>query len=85
MKPYVKPELIFEDFQLSHTVANCSPAMNHSKDDCDYDRDELLGLIDPGTTVFNAGQCTYSLDEFKKIYEDYCIQTGSDFYNLFTS
>ena len=82
---YVKPELIFEDFQLSHTVANCSPAMNHSKENCDYDSSELPGLIDSGTTVFNADQCTLSFDDFSKIYENYCIQTGSEIYNLFTS
>lgn len=84
MKPYVKPELIYEDFQLSHTVANCNPAMNQSETDCKYESDELFGLINSDETVFNDG-CTYSSDYFEEIFEDYCYQTGTADFNLFTS
>lgn len=84
MKPYVKPELIFEDFQLSHTVANCSPAMNQSQSECDYDSSELAGLLEGDEKVFNDG-CTYSVEYFLSMYEDYCLQTGTEGYNLFTS
>ena len=85
MKPYVKPEMIYEDFQLSHTIANCSPAMNHTKNDCDFDSTELFGVLNPGETVFSESTCTYSLTKFMEIYEGYCLQTGSDGYNLFIS
>ena len=85
MKKYVKPVLIYENFELNHSIANCSPAMNHSKETCDYDSSELYGLLNSGETVFNSDNCTMTLDDFKKIYEGYCLQTGTDDYNLFTS
>ena len=67
MKPYVKPEMIYEDFQLSHTIANCSPAMNHTKNDCDFDSTELFGVLGSGETVFSENTCTYSLTKFMEI------------------
>ena len=85
MKKYVKPVLVYENFELNHSIANCSPAMNHSKDACDYDSNELFGKLDAGETVFSSGICTYTLDEFKSFYEDYCLQTGTPGHNLFTS
>ena len=85
MKKYAKPVIVFENFELSHSIANCSLAMNQSQDNCDYDSSELFGLINPGETVFNAGACTYTLQEFKNIFEDFCIQTGSETFILFTS
>ena len=77
--------MYYENFELSHNIANCSPAMNHAKDACEYDSDELFGVLNEGETVFAEGSCTYSLTDFQKIFEDYCLQTGSDGYNLFTS
>lgn len=86
MKPYVKPELHYENFELSHTVAaNCNPSMNHSRINCEFDSDELFGVLNPGETVFAEKICTYSESEFLEIYEGYCLQTGSAGYNLFTS
>lgn len=82
MKKYAKPVIIFENFELNHSIANCSPAMNHSVNSCDYDNDELFGLLEEGETVFSLGTCTYTTD----ILEDFCMQTGTDkVYNLFTS
>ena len=85
MKKYVKPMIVYENFELSHCIANCSPAMNHSQKDCTYDSDELFGLLNSGETVFNESSCTYTLEWFKEKYEGYCMQTGSGDYNLFTS
>lgn len=85
MKKYVKPMLVYENFELNHSIANCSPAMNHSQTTCDYDSDELYGLIGSDETVFNSGSCTMTLEQFKSIYEGYCIQTGTGDFNLFTS
>lgn len=82
MKKYVKPELYYENFELSHTIANCSPAMNHSKDSCTYDSGDFPFLND-GETVFSEGNCSYTLNEIG--YEDYCIQTNTGVYVLFTS
>lgn len=85
MKKYVKPTLVYENFELSHNIANCSPAMNHSQSNCEYDSNELLGLINPGETVFSNGTCTYTLEGFLGLFEETCLQTGTDGYNLFTS
>lgn len=85
MKKYAKPVIIFENFKLNHSIANCSPAMNQSQDTCDYDSSELYGLLNDGETVFGAGTCTMTLDEFKNIWEDFCLQTGTSDFNLFTS
>lgn len=85
MKKYAKPVIVFENFELSHSIANCSPAMNQSQDNCDYDSSELFGFLNPGETVFNDGACTYSLEAFQAIFEGFCIQTGADNFNLFTS
>lgn len=85
MKKYAKPVAVFENFELNHSIANCSPAMNQSQDSCDYDSSELFGLINPGETVFNTGACTMTLSEFEKVFEDFCIQTGAESFNLFTS
>lgn len=84
MKKYVKPTLVYENFELSHNIANCSPAMNHGEGECVYDSNELLGLIAPDETVFNGG-CTYTLEVFLGLFEETCLQTGTDSYNLFTS
>lgn len=85
MKKYEKPVVVYENFELNHSIANCSPAMNHSKDACDYDSSELFGLIDAGETVFNEGSCTMTYEDFKSMFEDICLQTGTEDYNLFTS
>lgn len=84
MKKYEKPTIVIERFELSHSVANCSPAMNHAKDACKYESDELYGLIDSTETVF-GGDCTYTIDEFVSIYEGFCLQTAADGQVLFTS
>ena len=52
MKKYAKPVIIFENFELNHSIANCSPAMNQSQDTCDYDSSELFGLINDGGNSF---------------------------------
>ena len=85
MKKYAKPVIVFENFELSHSIANCSPAMNQSQDNCDYDSSELFGFLNPGESVFNAGACTYTLQEFQSIFEGFCIQTANEGFNLFTS
>lgn len=84
MKKYVKPTVVYENFELSHSIANCNPAMNHSQDSCDYDSNELDGFLNSGETVF-SDRCTYTIDEFRGIFEGFCLQTGTDDFNLFTS
>ena len=85
MKKYEKPTIVIERFELSHSVANCSPAMNHAQGACRYESDELLGFLKPGQTVFGTTDCTYTSDEFMSKFEGYCLQTSEDGMNLFTS
>lgn len=85
MKKYEKPRIVFEHFELNHSIANCSPAMNHSQLTCKYESDELFGFINGSETVFASGDCTYTIAEFSEKYEGFCLQTGTDGFNLFTS
>lgn len=83
MKKYVKPDLFYEDFELSHSIANCSAALNHTESECTLDPGEAPGLFLPaGENVFST-ICEYTLDELG--YEDYCYWTGSSINNIFTS
>lgn len=85
MKKYVKPTVVYENFELSHSIANCNPAMNHSQDSCEYDSNELFEYLNSGETVFSDGSCTYTIEQFRGMCEDFCIQTNTDGMNLFTS
>ncbi|MEO2239527.1 hypothetical protein ABE547_09975 [Dorea sp. YH-dor226] len=81
MKKYVKPDLVYENFELSHTVANCSAALNHAEAETNCFINDIEG-IDLGYTVYTAGaNCTYG----PEVWEDYCKFTGTDGYNVFTS
>lgn len=81
MKKYVKPDLIYETYELSYNVANCSAALNHMEAQNGCAIKEVDG-IDLGYTVYTAGQnCTYA----PEIWEDYCKFTGTDDINVFTS
>ena len=85
MKKYEKPMLVFESFELNHSIANCNPAMNQSQTTCDYDSNELSGMLEAGETVFAADACSYTLEEFMGLYEGFCLQSSADGSNLFTS
>ena len=81
MKKYVKPDLVYENYELSHNVANCSAALNHGQTETNCNVSNVDG-IEFGYTVFTAGDnCTYG----PEIWENYCKFTGTDEYNVFTS
>ncbi|MCI6043732.1 hypothetical protein MR857_10450 [bacterium] len=81
MKKYEKPMVVFERFELSHNVANCSAALNHMESETNCKIDDIEG-IDLGYTVFTAGtNCDYGTD----IWENYCKFTGTDDIVVFTS
>lgn len=85
MKKYVKPDLYFESFALSHSVASgCAYALNHTENGCRLDGSNPLGLPD-GVYLFAGtdGGCTLYYSDAS--YEDYCLQTDADGYNIFTS
>ena len=82
MKKYVKPDLVYENFELSLSIANCSAALNHAENSCTLDSNEAPGLfLESGETVFTAGNCTHTTE----IIEDYCYWTGDSSNNIFTS
>lgn len=85
MKKYVKPDLFYEDFELSHNIAACTIPLNQAINSCTYGSGDLVGVLNEDETVFNEGGCTYSVDEFTAFFENYCLQTGSSGYSLFTS
>ena len=82
MKTYVKPDLYYENFELSQSVASCSVTDSseskstnfHSGNVCTYDYGIAL-FTDSNTS------CDAKISEF----EEYCYQTGSDGYNFFAS
>lgn len=82
LKKYVKPDLFYENFELSHSVANCSPALNHTENECTLDSWEAPDLyLDAGENVFHS-QCTITSERL----EGYCYWSGSDeTRNIFTS
>lgn len=84
MKKYVKPDLFYENFELSHSIANCSAALNHTEGSCTLDPDEAPNLyLGAGENIFASGGCVYTMDELG--YEDYCYWTGESANNIFTS
>lgn len=81
MKKYEKPVLVFESYELSYNVANCSAALNHGEAEKGCSVNNIEG-IDLGYTVYTAEiNCIYG----SEIWEDYCKFTGTDGINVFTS
>ena len=82
MKTYVKPDLYYENFELSQSVASCSvdgddittSANFHNGETCSYDF---------GITLFIDGN-TLCEEDYKE-FEIYCYQTGGDGLNFFSS
>lgn len=85
-KAYVKPQLFYEDFELSHNIANCSIAEDDTKTQanysdghtCTYDYTLVIGEV-----IFMEGnnKCGVPMD-----YADgYCYQTGTDGLTFFHS
>lgn len=76
MKRYVKPELFFEQYELSQHVANCAfePA-----GDGGFKGDDDLGLGDFIIISEGTGGCEVT------DYEDYCYTSGPDGMNTFNS
>lgn len=77
MKKYVKPELFFENYELSQHIAACAWDLN-------LESDKVCGFYNehnPGYTIFTTvGVCEFVTEE------GYCYQaTGADGINTFNS
>lgn len=84
MKAYVKPDLFYENFELSHSVASCgtSVKMNASPENCTYDAGRISNWLE-GNTIFANEGCNLNPDE--GVFEQYCYQTGTEEFKLFAS
>lgn len=73
MKAYVKPTLLYENYELSQHIATCGIDMSHEKDKCNGILDsDFWGWED---TVFSDSMVNCSID-YNKI-ETYCYTTGT--------
>ncbi len=77
-KQYVKPELYFEDFELSANIATgCEAPTNHTKDQCAYS----VG----GENVFVEGVTNCTTKPEGEQWGDLCYHNPSENNKLFTS
>lgn len=83
MKTYVKPDLYYEDFELSTHVATCDWDVTTSKNiyECAATADEDSGM--PGMTLFYSSNelCMYNEEN----YSEYCWTNGSSSMTVFNS
>ena len=82
MKKYVKPELVYERFELTQHIADCAWELtNSTKDTCSAqaDPDFLPGF--QNLFVAEANGCQITSD----VYQDYCYHDGANGVNVFAS
>lgn len=74
MKPYVKPELFYENFELSQHIAACGIDVNFADTEkCIPSLDsDFWGMSD---TVFSDGRTNCSIDI--SVIEAYCYTSGT--------
>lgn len=82
MKPYVKPELFYESFELSQSVAACGWDMSNQSDKHSC---TALGDEDWGRFPVNLFTETPRCDVAEEKAEAYCYEVSSDAYRLFNS
>lgn len=83
MKKYVKPELFYEQFELTQHIADCAWELtNSTKDTChaQADPDYLPGF--PNLFMHDASGCVL-IPGIN--YQDYCYHDGAQGVNVFAS
>lgn len=92
MKPYVKPELFFESYELSQNVASCRwDMMNQTERDvctAQYDPVGDNSFHEPNMVLFTDAnmKCNVLEEELKDLGYDYCyFSATSKNANLFNS
>lgn len=82
-KKYVKPDLFYEDFQLSRNVASCSVEDDDSMTSANLSDGNSCYYDFWGAVLFNTstGSCELDYSDL----EGYCYQTGSAGYSFFHS
>ena len=83
MKPYVKPELFYESFEMNQSIAACAFDLNQAENSCRYEGDPAYGLA--GESVFTDSlSCTYT-KEMADVMEIYCYQNAESAKRLWNS
>lgn len=91
MKKYVKPDLKYENFMLSHNIASCSSDIfdinkNGRLEEYATSQDGLNCTFDiDGITLFTGENVNCIFDFEDTGYEDYCYQTNNAGSTLFRS
>lgn len=89
-KLYVKPDVSFEDFLISESIANCSPNAIVNANDRACLSDIFPGFGDPDDILADADtfvaqfNCNVILNEGES-YDGYCYHTLDDGMALFQS
>ncbi|MCQ2492826.1 MAG: hypothetical protein MJ087_07300 [Lachnospiraceae bacterium] len=80
MKTYVKPDVYYEDFELSTHVATCALDMPESKkvEECYAEFDKDSEMAGDYKLFANSGICEIE-------WQDYCYHTGTSDWNIFNS
>lgn len=81
-KPYVKPQLYYENFELSQHVAACGWDMRNQADksNCTALGDKDWGN-EPVYLFTETSRCEVTEDQV----EGYCYENGTDFMRVFNS
>lgn len=82
MKPYVKPELFYENFELSQHIAACGWDMKNSTD---KNHCEALGDTSWGNFEIKLFTETPRCDATEDQVEGYCYEVNSGGMGLFNS
>lgn len=82
MKKYVKPEMILERYELSHTIADCAWEIQQGDPStCLAEGDKKHGLGNYHLFMEGRDGCQYT----PEVIEFYCYQNGGEGMNLFNS
>lgn len=69
-RSYVKPELVYESFELAQSIAACALKLNmNDVKDCE---------VEGGTSGYAVGGFVASNNECSTIIEDYCYTSGAE-------
>ncbi len=76
-KTYTKPQIVFDSFELSQSIARCEIISNVVKEVCGWYDEES------GMTIFVAGVCEWTSQD--DTYAGICYHVPAEAYNLFSS
>lgn len=77
-KAYVKPEMFYENFELSHNIANCSIEDGDTRSEAHFSDANTCFYEYVVGNIFNQGTsgCDAKFEEIPDL-QQYCYQTGS--------